>query len=194
MDPGPQPDRFLTYAEEKKLLAELAPHIRDVAVFSLDSGCCKEECLTLKWPTVVFENDGSVSIIIRAAYSKNRKPVKKPLPNRAAELLRRLRKEHPESSGHVFLGVDGEPIKSIGTGFNAAVRRAGLGDDVTFHTLRHTYASRLAQAGVPLLDISKALNHSSVRMAERYAHLAPSNLKAAVAVLNRVPEPEATVS
>jgi len=41
------------------------------------------------------------------------------------------------------------------------------------------------QAGVALLEVSK-LGHSTIEMTERYVHLAPENLKAAVSVLERL--------
>lgn len=65
------------------------------------------------------------------------------------------------------------------------MRVAGGPADVTAHTLRHTFASRLVQAGVDLFKVSKLLGHASIRMTERYAHLAPSSFNAAVAVLER---------
>ena len=52
--------------------------------------------------------------------------------------------------------------------------------------MRHTCASWLVQGGVPLLEVSKLLGHSTTEMTERYAHLAPENLKAAVGVLDRL--------
>jgi len=56
----------------------------------------------------------------------------------------------------------------------------GLGT-VSFHELRHTYASHLAQAGVDLLTISKLLGHADTRMTStHYAHLADKTLAAAV--------------
>ena len=46
---------------------------------------------------------------------------------------------------------------------------------ISFHVLRHTYASRLARNGVPMAVIAAQLGHSDTRMTERhYAHLAPS--------------------
>ena len=68
--------------------------------------------------------------------------------------------------------------------FALARNKAGL-FDVTAHSLRHTCASRLVQAGVDIYQVRQFLGHSSVRMTERYAHLAPSSLNAAVAVLER---------
>lgn len=59
-----------------------------------------------------------------------------------------------------------------------------LGLDATSHTLRHTYASHLVMAGVPIFTVSKLLGHSSVETTERhYAHLAPSHLDSAALML-----------
>ena len=49
-----------------------------------------------------------------------------------------------------------------------------------FHDLRHTCGSWLAQAGVPQGHIAQVLGHSTLRMSERYSHLAPANAIAAV--------------
>jgi integrase len=58
--------------------------------------------------------------------------------------------------------------------FKLACKHAKLGD-LTFHELRHTYASRLAMKGVPLAVIASQLGHSDTRMVEKhYGHMAPS--------------------
>ena len=56
-----------------------------------------------------------------------------------------------------------------------ACKAAGIAPAVSFHVLRHTYASRLARNAVPLPVIAAQLGHADTRMTERhYAHLAPS--------------------
>jgi len=66
----------------------------------------------------------------------------------------------------------------------AACKVAKVKPAVSFHELRHTYASHLAQAGVDLLTISKLLGHADTRMtAKHYAHLADKTLALAVAKL-----------
>ena len=48
---------------------------------------------------------------------------------------------------------------------------------VSFHILRHSYASLLTKAGVPLQVVASALGHADARMTEKhYGHLAPSHL------------------
>ena len=65
------------------------------------------------------------------------------------------------------------------TSFNKARKDAGL-EDVRFHDLRHTFASRLVQGGVPLYDVMHLTGHKSLDMVQRYAHLAPEHKAAAV--------------
>jgi integrase len=56
-----------------------------------------------------------------------------------------------------------------------ASKVAKLDPAISFHILRHTYASALAMKGVPMGVIAAQLGHSDTRMTEKhYAHLAPS--------------------
>ena len=58
---------------------------------------------------------------------------------------------------------------------------AKISPPATFHTTRHTYASHLVQAGVPLLFVAAALGHRDTRMVEKhYGHLAPSHVADAI--------------
>ena len=105
---------------------------------------------------------------------------------RALENRGRFRAEHCPDSAWVFSHRKGKRILNVHYGFKAACRRAKLTRTLRVHDLRHTCASWLVQAGVPLLEVSKLLGHSTIEMTERYAHLAPENLKAAVGVLDRL--------
>jgi integrase len=66
--------------------------------------------------------------------------------------------------------------------FGTACERAGIAD-FRFHDLRHTCAAWLVQVGVPLTEVRDVLGHSTIKMTERYAHLAPENVRAALALL-----------
>jgi integrase len=56
-----------------------------------------------------------------------------------------------------------------------AVARAKIEPRITFHGLRHSWASHAVMNGVPLLVVAKNLGHADSRMVEKhYGHLAPS--------------------
>jgi hypothetical protein len=59
------------------------------------------------------------------------------------------------------------------------VKKANL-EGVTWHTLRHTFGSRLAMNGQNPSTIAALLRHSGTKLVERYAHLSPTHLKDAV--------------
>ena len=86
------------------------------------------------------------------------------------ETLREL-KGNAEPSTAVFLTHKGTPYRQIAIVFGVACQRAGL-TDVTFHALRHTFASRLVMAGVDLPTVQALMGHKTMTMTMRYAHLA----------------------
>lgn len=82
--------------------------------------------------------------------------------------------------------VDGKPLQpdNVTREFKQLLRRAGL-PDVTFHDLRHTHATTLIRAGVPIKVVSERLGHSSVRVTmEIYWHVLPTQQKEAAAKLD----------
>jgi integrase len=94
----------------------------------------------------------------------------------------RFRAQHCPGSPWVFAHPDGSRIQDVKRSFATACHRAGI-TDFRIHDLRHTCAAWLASAGVPLTEIRDLLGHTTVKMTERYAHLAPENVRAAVALL-----------
>ena len=66
-------------------------------------------------------------------------------------------------------------------GFTALRKKAGI-DKGSLHSLRHSFASHMAMAGVDLYRIGKMMGHSSVVTTQIYAHLLPSSLRDAILV------------
>ena len=89
---------------------------------------------------------------------------------------------HHQFSTPVFIH-NGKPIKSLRTAFENSCKRAYL-KGVSFHTLRHTFATRLVLSGVDIATVSKLLGHSTIHMTMRYSHPTPEALKSAVSVLD----------
>ena len=62
------------------------------------------------------------------------------------------------------------------------MERVGV-DDFTFHGLRHTFVTRLAQRGEDLYRTCKLLGHKDIKTTQRYAHHCPESLRAGVEML-----------
>ena len=105
-----------------------------------------------------------------------------PLTTRAAAVLHR--QSSSTESAYVFTQPDGRPyaLDQVGVAVIRAARRAGL-EDVSLHTLRHTFISRLVQAGQPLPEVAALAGHRDIKMTLRYAHLAPDHLREGIAAL-----------
>jgi site-specific recombinase XerD len=81
-------------------------------------------------------------------------------------------KKRGDGSGPVVRNFTGEPLSGPRYWFEKAIEDAGIAGS-HWHDVRHTFASRLAMAGVGIRAIQDALGHKSIAMTVRYSHLAP---------------------
>lgn len=181
--------RWIKRAEADVLICEggkepKSPHLADFIRLALNTGCRKNELLKLEWDRVDLKEN---RLYLEGKHTKSGKRRIIPLNVEAREALlgrARFRAQYCPSAPWVFAHKNGDQVKCMQNGFKAACRRAGI-TDFTVHDMRHTFASWLVSAGVPLLEVSELLGHSSIEMTLRYAHLAPDNYVKAVGVLNR---------
>lgn len=160
-----------------------APHLVDFMVLALHTGMRRGELLGLEWSRVDLKTD---TVVLEATHTKSAKRRHIPLNRmaRSAVLHRaNFRATHCPASLFVFCDQGWQRIKNVRRSFDSAVRQAGL-MDFHIHDLRHTCAAWLVNAGVPMPEIRDLLGHFCVSMTEEYAHLAPENVRAAVAVLD----------
>lgn len=168
-------DRTLSLEEEDRLLTACREPLRTMILVCLYCGPrMKSELLTLRWENVDLAHR---TLTIIGAYAKNGEARTVPLNSLVHEAL--TRHPHPPDAEWVFTTRAGTPYTSIRTAFNNARRKAGL-CDVTPHTLRHTFASRLIESGVDPIRVTKLAGWSSIQMLDRYAHANPSGLAEAV--------------
>ena len=127
--------------------------------------------------------DFRVGVIQVLRRTKNGKPRHIPLNGRLREVFKRV----PRNLGSdlIFCRSDGKAWVDIRESSTAALQRAGIEKHVTFHTLRHTFASHLVMAGVDLYTVSELLGHSSIEMTQRYAHLSPDHKRMVMDRLER---------
>lgn len=90
------------------------------------------------------------------------------------------------STNLVFLSKAGTGLdaRNLLRGFYKARKEARL-KDFRFHDLRHTFATRLVQAGVDIYKVQKLMRHKSPIMTQRYAHHFSESLRDGVQVLDR---------
>ena len=179
--------RFLTREEAERLLKALSemtrPDLHDMALLSLHTGMRAGEIFKLKGNDLDFQNN-----IIRIVDAKNKKTRHAYMTKTVREMLLKRKPEAPEN--FVFPDRNGKKIVSISQSFPKIIKKLGFNknviDDremVTFHSLRHTFASWLAMQGESLITIRDLLGHKTTAMTERYAHLIPDHKRRAAVLL-----------
>jgi integrase len=183
--------RFLTPEEEKKLRTAVrsnptwAPHEPEIDL-GLATGLRRSSMyLNLVWENV--DEQGRTLTIPR---TKNDDPITLPLNQDAMRALAVFR-SRGDGNGRVVRNISGKTLSFNADWFVPAVRAAGI-KNFHWHDLRHTFASRLRQKGVPLANIAELLGHKGLLMTKRYAHLGISNLHDAVSLISNSPESNST--
>ena len=176
--------RFLTPEEEARLPAAIRSnpswaHHEPELDLALNTGLRRGSM----YQDLAWENVDMVNRTPRIPRTKNGEPVTIPLNDRAVRTLAIFR-ARGDGSGRVVRNIAGETLNVTAHWFVSAVHAANI-TDFRWHDLRHTFASRLRQAGVSLGNIAELLGHRGLAMTQRYAHLSISNLHDAVSRLER---------
>ena len=165
------------------LLAECSAWLRPIVTVALHTGMRRGELLGLTWRDVDFHVG---CIVLDPEGTKSGHGRKIPMNRTVCSLLEELRVQTPVRGldAPVFRGPDGgEPNMTLRREFGRVRRKVGLAG-FRFHDLRHSHASFLVQAGVPLNTVRDLLGHRSLAMTLRYAHLSPDARQDAVALLD----------
>ncbi len=171
-------DRWLTVEQETALLSKCEGRLHEIVRLVLNTGLRQDEVLSLTRAGVdLFRR----TVTVRGKGDKIRTI---PLNTAALEILKVKMKTRHISSDLVFPSGAGTKIirQRLVRAFSKAVKDAEL-VDFHFHDLRHTFATRLAQAGVDLYKIAKLLGHNDVSTTQRYAHHCPESLRSSVDIL-----------
>lgn len=181
--PEPKPrTRYLTIEEWGGLQEAAPPWLRSMLTLAVATGLRLKEITKLRWEDV----DRQAQIIHVAMDTKTGTraiPVNRTAAGVLDGLVRHLRNPYVfvDQEGNHY---DNELRRNRITRWTTKVMRSAGIDGATFHTLRHTAASFMVQAGVPLYEVQKVLGHSTPLMTERYAHLQPDHLQGAVRALD----------
>jgi integrase len=167
---------FLTREETEKLLGVArSPEEYVLLLFAVRTGARAGEQIALEWGDLDWN---SRKVILRRSSTrgvvgptKSGRERKVPL---SRELERALRAIRHLRGKLVFCNPDGRPLSlwQLHERIWGACRRAGL-RRIRWHDLRHTFASHLVMANVPLRQVQDWMGHSTIMMTMRYSHLAP---------------------
>lgn len=170
--------RYLSEDERARLLEACKtsnyPRLHALVLTAILTGARRGELLALRWADVNLEAGTAL-----LGTTKNGDPRTLVLLPQVVEALRPFA---GEGRRYVFGSVRAKylaPAGNIEAAWREARAKADLGD-IVFHSLRHTCASYMAQAGVPLYLISDVLGHRNMKMTMRYAHLSTQSKKAAM--------------
>lgn len=163
--------RFLSPDEEQRLMDAarlqewvLLPLLIRLAIVT---GLRRGALLGLTWGDVKLDSDDPHVTVAR---TKNGDSHVSPITPDLVQEFKRMHRVKTFDNSLVFVGKHLHVPHDFRHGFTEACRMAGL-IGVTFHTLRHTSCSRLAQAGVDILAIAEHAGHRSLTMTRRYSHL-----------------------
>ncbi|MFN8608852.1 MAG: site-specific integrase [Vulcanimicrobiota bacterium] len=169
------PDRFLTPEEEARILARLGRFEQLAMTIALHTGLrISEQVIGTR---AELRLDQNLFYILEAKGGGRQEVRLNPVARAAFEELLTLHDSawlFPDGSGKgpIDRGV-------LSRRFARAVKALEI-QDVTWHTLRHTFISRLVMLGIPIVTVQKLARHKSLSMTLRYAHLAPDHMNEAL--------------
>ena len=171
--------RFLDLDESKRLLESASQFknrsIGGLVAMLLLTGCRLSE---LRLATYEYLDRKNRVLTIPASQTKNKQGRLVYLTDKMLEVLDSV----PAKPGNPYLfpgRLAGKPLSNFRTGFNQILLAAGITDleNICLHTLRHTTASNMVSAGLPLSAVKAQLAHQSIQSSERYAKLTPKSLQ-----------------
>jgi integrase len=174
-------ERYLQPDEETKLLPvlEQRPYLRDMVVLAINTGMREGE---LFGPERI---DFARNFIV-VTKTKSGKDRKVPMNEETREILTRLVEvARVKEWDYIFTNPKtGTRYKSIKTAWANMCKLAKIAN-LRFHDLRHSFATRAADEGVPLTAIARVLGHASTKTTERYAHGTDSGVRWAVEAVQK---------
>lgn len=159
----------ITVAQWHALQDALPTHLRQMARFAIATGLRRHNVTHLEWPQI--DLDRAVAFV-DADETKSGSAIGVPLSDEAVAVLREQVGAHPV----IVFPYRGKPVFKTSTrAWRHACEAAGV-PDLTWHDLRHIWASAHMMAGTSLAELLALGGWKTPRMGLRYAHLSPEHL------------------
>lgn len=188
--------RYLSPDEAKALLEAILPHseqTHNICLLSLNTGMRFGEIASLLWQHVNVE---SRSILV--VDPKNGESRSAYMTDAVIQMFGKIKRGKPNEL--VFPARTGNKMEAASKVFARTVDELGMNDGITdrrmkvvFHSLRHSCASWLVNAGVELPTIAKVLGHKSLEMTARYSHVNDTSVRNAMRTLDQQQEQDGRV-
>ena len=173
--------QFLSKEGIKRLLHSCTEGLYPFVYTALNTGMRSSELVHLRWKDIDLDKRKIMVHSREDWQSKSGKSRTIDINDNSFEFLKKYKHQKSE---YVFCTKDARPLlNNLNRRFRNTAKRARL-NDISIHNLRHTFASHLVMAGVPLATVSKLLGHADIKTTMIYAHLSPDHLKEAVNKLN----------
>jgi integrase len=184
---------ILTFDEEKRLLATAPDHIHVLVTLILETGLrSRREALALKWKDVDLTN--GVIHILQSKSLAGRRIV--PISSHCKkELLAWRTRLGPEFSEFVFPNPlqPGKHLVDVRVAWSKALKAAGL-KYFWIYDLRHTFASRITEAGASHIFVAQIMGHSSPSILQAYVKAIDEFRRSAISKLEALREANSVVS
>lgn len=161
--------RYLTRAEYDRLLIFAPEELKPLITIAIYTGMRKGELTNIKWTDIDFEKG-----LITVPNTKNNQPRYIPMNSIVRDTINNVTKNL--NSPYLFVSKYGTQYHGFDDTFRNVLKRAGI-SGVCWHTLRHSFASWLAEEGATPQELQNLLGHKTLNMVLRYAHLSPNCLK-----------------
>lgn len=179
--------QFLDFAEAERFVAAADPDWKAMMVTALRTGLRIGELLALKWEDIDLT---AGRLFVRRTLWQDQEGTPKGGKSREVALgddvLAALKTHRHLKGPYVFCRPDGARFShsEVKETVPRACKRAGLPKRLTWHDLRHSFASHLVMRGVPLVAVKELLGHADIATTMVYAHLSPDVKRAAVKLLD----------
>ena len=184
---GDQDFEFLSFEESERFLAAAGSDWKPMVLLALKTGLRRGELLALKWEDLDLK--AGLLIVKRSVWEKEEgtpKSGKRREIPLSASTVAMLQAQRHLKGPYVFCDSAGKRLTAseIQKVVPSLCNKAGLSKRLSWHDLRHTFASHLVMKGRSLVEVQQLLGHSTVQMTMRYAHLSPDVKRAAVDALD----------